>query len=104
MKNNNRPQISRSARESRMDETVVAMAMAMVVVMRMRMMMVLITMATTMATTMAMRREVKESQAAGATTLFYFTFRATVSAVASIHNINFQPCEFHNIINIYLHF
>ena len=87
-----------------MDETVVAMAMAMVVVMRMRMMMVLITMATTMATTMAMRREVKESQAAGATILFYFTFRATVSAVASIHNIHFQPCEFHNIINIYLHF
>ena len=81
-----------------MDETVVAMAMALVVVMRM--MMVLIT----MATTMAMRREVKESQAAGATTLFYFTFRATVSAVASIHNIHFQSCEFHNIINIYLHF
>ena len=47
MKNNNRPQISRSARESRMDETVVAMAMAMVVMMRMRMMMMLITMATT---------------------------------------------------------
>ena len=72
--------------------TVVTMAMAMVVVMRMRMMMVLIT----MATTMAMRREVKESQAAGSTILFYFTFRATVSAVASIHNIHFQPCEFHN--------
>ena len=47
MKNNNRPQISRSARESRMDETVVAMAMAMVVMMKMRMMMMmLITMAT----------------------------------------------------------
>ena len=46
MKNNNRPQISRSARESRMDETVVAMAMAMVVMMKMRRMMMLITMAT----------------------------------------------------------
>ena len=46
MKNNNRPQISQSARESRMDETVVAMAMAMVVMMKMRMMMMLITMAT----------------------------------------------------------
>ena len=48
MKNNNRPQISQSARESRMDETVVAMAMAMamVVMMRMRMMMMLFTMAT----------------------------------------------------------
>ena len=47
MKNNNRPQISRSARESRMDETVVAMAMAMAMVVMMRMMMMmLITMAT----------------------------------------------------------
>ena len=46
MKNNNRPQISQSAQESRMDETVVAMAMAMVVMMKMRMMMMLITMAT----------------------------------------------------------